>query len=334
MSIYKDLNDVNLDINQYEEQELTSLQKKNWESRVLKKIRKNKTRHTKKYVGVAAAVILATGISLSSGTVTFANIPFVGGMIEGFIGTNEHVNYDTYKTAIGTTAENEYGKWTLNEAMIDSGRLLISSTFEPAKGVKFNYKMHPMPTILMNGQSLTSGTLSQSIKVHDSMYTIYNEVRISDLPIGETIAFHIKYDNLDWSIDKKVLLIDKPWVFDIQVPTEQLAAASETIVFDQEVQIGDGLPIRLNKLVVSPVSTILYYDWPEQENHISFKIVSESGTEIYPSSATISPEGSDNRYITIDLKAEKYYLVPIERSENSLTKDRVKIDAQPILINP
>jgi hypothetical protein len=336
MSIYKELNDLNLDVSQYEEQELTSVQKKNWERRVLSKISNHKIKNKKKYAGVAAVIILAAGISISTGTVTFANVPFVGGLIERLMATNanEQADYAPFKTEIGATAENKYGKWTLDEALIDNGRLLISSTFEPAKGVNFHYKMHPMPTVLMNGQSLTLGTASQSIKVHDSMYTIYNEVRISELPIGETIAFQITYDNLDWSIDSEVKLIENPWAFDIKVPTNQLAATSETISFNQDISLGNGQSIHLKSMVVSPISTILYYDWPEQANHIAFKIVSESGTEIYPNTAEISPESSYNRYVPIDLKAEKYYLVPIESSENPHAKNPGKVPEQSILINP
>jgi hypothetical protein len=145
-----------LDVNEYQEQELTSFQKKNWESRVLKKIRKHRTNYKRKFAGVASAFIVAIGISLSTGMLTFADVPFVGAMIEGFMATNEKTDYAPYKTEIGSTAENEYGKWTLNEVMVDSGQLIISSTFEPAEGIEFHYKMHPRPTVLINGQNLTS----------------------------------------------------------------------------------------------------------------------------------------------------------------------------------
>ncbi|OAB44864.1 DUF4179 domain-containing protein [Paenibacillus antarcticus] len=341
MSLYKELNDINMDLDAYEELELTSFQKKKWESRILKKIRSHKTNHKKKLAGLAVVVVLATGISLSSGIVSFANVPFIGGLIEGYGGfeSQKKMDYTPYKTEIGTTAENEYGKWTLNEVMIDSGRLLISSTFEPAKEVDFNYQMHPMPKVLMNGQNLTSGTGGQSIEINDSKYTIYNEVRMNEIPIGETIQFHITYDNIDWSADKKEVPVgvamDQPWVFDINVPTEQLAATSRTIQFNQEVPLENGYFIRLDKLVVTPSSTILYYDWPEQANHIAFKIVSESGVEILPGSATISDEEQTyNRYSSIDLQAEKYYLVPYETSTNTHAIDPGKVPELSIPINP
>lgn len=326
MLIYKDLNEINMDLEQYEEQSLTNYQKKKWEKRILKKMKKQKPTHN---LAFTAAVILTIGISISTGMVSLANMPFVGGMIEKYIGSNEQVDYATYKTTIGTTAENEYGKLTLNEVLIDGGRLIIGSTFEPAEGIYFDYKMHPVPKVLINGHNLTSVTGGQSVKLDDSMYTIYNDVEITDIPIGETIRFHIEYDHLDLKMP-----IGNPWVFDIDVPTEQLAATSETIQFNQEIQLGNGQSIRLEKMIVTPISTILYYDWPEQANHIAFKIVSKFGAEILPSSSAITPEKSYNRYVSIDLQSEKYYLVPFEQSANPHATEPGNVPAQSILINP
>ncbi|MDX8363213.1 DUF4179 domain-containing protein [Cytobacillus sp. IB215316] len=324
MSIYRDLNKINMDLEQYEEQNLTNFEKKKWEKRILKKIRKQNPSHQKKYLGVTAAITLAAGILLSSSMVSVADMPFIGGLIEDYRGSKEKVDYDLYKTAVGTTAENGYGKMTLNEVLVDGGRLLISSTFEPAKGIDFDYQMHPMPKVLINGQNLTSSTGGQSIELNNSMFTIYNDVELTEVPIGETIRFHIEYDHLDYELPMKY-----PWIFDIEVPTEQLAVESKTITFNQEIQIGNGQSIRLDKMIATPISTVLYYDSQEQENNIQFKIISESGDEILPYSSHVNPEESNNRYTAIDLQLEKYYIVPFEESEKSS-----EVWDQSIPINP
>ncbi|MGO4545154.1 DUF4179 domain-containing protein [Paenibacillus sp. 2TAB23] len=333
MSIYTELNDVTIDVSEYEEMQLTDYQKKKWRNRVIKKIRSRQLK-LRKYAGIAALFILAAGISLSMGRVTFADIPFVGAKIEGFLARNEHTDYTPFKTQVGQAAENAFGKWTLNEVLVDNGQLLISSTFEPARGVKFHYKMHPQPTILMNGHALKHGSLQQSIKVNEAMFTIYNKLELQELPVGETIQFHITFDNLDNNIISEGVPVDQPWVFDIQVPTEQLAATRETIYLNQELSLGNSNFVRLTQMELSPISTILYYDWPEQANHIAFKLVTESGTEILPSEATISPDGSYNRYSPIDLKKERYYLVPFESSDNPHAKNPGKIPEQRIKVNP
>lgn len=329
MSIYKDLNDMNIDLEQYEEQNLTNFEKKKWEKRILTKISKEKPSHVKKYLGFTAVAILVTSISISTGTVSIANMPFVGETIEKFINSKEDLDYSSYKTEIGETAENEYGKLTLNEVLIDGGRLLISSTFEPAEGVEFNYQMHPMPKVLINGQNLTSSTGGESVELNDSMFTIYNEVQLTKIPIGETIRFHIEYNHLDLEMP-----IDHPLIFNIEVPTEKLAKASKTITFNQVIHLGNEQFIKLKKMIVTPISTVLYYDWPEQANHIAFKIVSESGNEILPGTSFITGEESYNRYPSIDLTSEKYYLVPFEHSANPHATEPDNVPEQSILINP
>ncbi|MET3697585.1 uncharacterized protein DUF4179 [Bacillus oleivorans] len=329
MSIYNDLNELNLNLDEYKELNLTDYEKKKWGKRVVKKLHKQKPAHWKKYSGIAAAVIVATGISINTGIVSVANMPFVAGLIEKYISSTEHLDYATYKTKIGQTAENEYGKMTLNEVLIDGGRLLISSTFEPAEDVDFNYQMHPLPKVLINGQDLALSTGGQSVELNDKMFTIYNDVDIKEIPLGETIQFHIEYTHLDFEIP-----MERPWIFDINVPTEQVAEASQTIQFNQEIQIGNGQFILLEKMIVTPISTVLYYNWPEEADHIAFKIVSESGREFLPNSSSITPEGSNNRYQSIDLKTEKYYLVPYEQSVNPNVVNPGDISEELIPINP
>jgi Domain of unknown function (DUF4179) len=311
MTIYQKLNELHMDLEQYEEQDLSHFEKKEWEKRVRKKFKKQKPSQVKKYMGVAVAMLIATGISLSTGIVSIANMPFVGETIEKYLNQNENFDFSSYKTAIGQTAENEKGKLTLNEVMIDDGRLLISSTYEPADGIDFHHKMHPMPKVMMNGKDLTTSTGGQSIELNDSMFTVYNEVQLKEIPIGEKVQFHIEYDRLDLEMK-----MNQPWVFDIEVPTEKLAADSKTITLDQKIKLENGRSIKLEKMIVTPISTVLYYDWPGEENHIAFKIVSQSGKEILPGTVSVTPEESYNRFSAIDLESEKYYVVPFEHTEN------------------
>ena len=44
MSMYTDINELDMDLEQYEEQDLTGYEKKKWEKRVLSKLRKQQPR--------------------------------------------------------------------------------------------------------------------------------------------------------------------------------------------------------------------------------------------------------------------------------------------------
>ncbi|WP_078552864.1 DUF4179 domain-containing protein [Bacillus alkalicellulosilyticus] len=314
MSLYNDLNDVNVEVDEYEEIQLTEFEKKKWEKRILAKVKKQKNKQKKK--AGAIALIVLTSITIS--TVTAAHVPYVAGLIEEYIGSHQEKDFTPYKTAIGETAENEYGKWTLNEVLVDSGRLLLSSTFEPNKGVKFDYQTHPTTTVRMNGvQLLPELHGGQTIKNSDSSFTVFNEIEFRDMPVGDQISFHIAYDHLHF--DRPV---ETPWVFDINVPTEQLAINSQTIEIDYSIPLDNGHVVYVDKMITTPVSTILYFEWPEQEYHVGFTLTSESGEEVSWDTRSGNPESSFIRFHPLDDDAESYQLLPyIEMKPNYEIKE-------------
>ncbi|WP_106769191.1 DUF4179 domain-containing protein [Paenibacillus faecalis] len=313
MSIYKKLNDMQIDVSQYEEAQLTELEQKRWENRVKTKLRKLKKRKSKKWItGTVAASVLAIGLTVPFGGVSLAKVPFVGGLIEQFIDQNKPLDYSTYKTAIGETAENKYGKITLNEVLVDADRLLISSTFEPAKGVSFNYRTHLFPKVLINGQDLTVTRGTQSIKVDDDTYTIYGDIKFSELPTEGPLHMKISYDTLSKTGQGDVAMED-PWVFDIKTSTDQIMKDTKTVQIDKTITLHNGEKVKLNKIVSSPVSTVLYYDLAEGAENTHVKLVTASGEELGASVSYARDHGetSYGRFDPIDLENGKYSLVPI-----------------------
>ena len=315
MSIYKDLNDVQLDLSKYNEELLTDIDHKRWEKRVLKKLHKRKRNNSKKWIGIAAALILTLGITTPFGQATLAQMPLVGGLIERFIDQEKPLDYSPYKTAIGETAQNKYGKLTLNEVLVEADRLLISSTFEPVKGVKFNYQTHLPATVLINGVNIQKTALSQSIKVNDDMYTIYGDVKFSELPKEGPLQIKLMYDT--FSTHKRTAIED-PWVFDVNVSTNQIAKDTKTFKLDKTITLDNGEQVTLEKVMVSPVSTLVYYDLTKASESISFKLISANGEEIpFREGYNSDDEGetSSVRFGPIDLKKETYSLVPISKDD-------------------
>ncbi|KKO54566.1 DUF4179 domain-containing protein [Paenibacillus sp. DMB20] len=326
MSTYKKLNDMQIDVSQYEEEQLTELEQKRWEKRVNTKLHKQKKSRSKKWiVGTVAASVLAIGLSIPFGGVSLAKVPFVGGLIEQFIDQNNPPNYSTYKTAIGETSENKYGKMTLNEVLVDTDSLLISSTFEPAQGISFNYQTHLFPTVLVNGQNLTVIRGTQSIEVNDDMYTIYGDIKLSELPTEGPLQIKLTYDTISKSF-KDDVVIEDPWVFDIKASTDQMMKDTKTVQLDKTITLHNGEKVKLNKIVSSPVSTVLYYNLTRGSENTHFKLVSATGEELEArvTYAHDSGEPSYSRFDPVDLENGKFSLVPIN-SDNAVT-DREVVD--------
>jgi hypothetical protein len=310
MSIYKELNDLQLDVSGYEEMPLTEIEQKKWEKRVLKKLHKGKKNDSKKWIGLAAAFVLAIGVTIPFGKVSLAEMPFMAGLIERFINVEKPLDYSAYKTAIGETAENAYGKLTLNEVLVDADNLLISSTFEPAKGVSFDYQTYLSPHVLVNGEDLQKSGGAQSIKVNDNMYTIYGDIKLSHLPNEGPLQLNITYDT--FSKDKSIA-IEEPWVFDVMVLTSQIEKDTKTFNINKTITLNNGEKVTLDKVIASPVSTLIYFDLTQASESTSFKLVSASGKEVTFREGYGSSDIGDTsygRYAPIDLEKETYSLVP------------------------
>ena len=194
MSIYNELNDVKIDLNEFDEKELSQMDKK----RILKRVKQDiSTRVSrKKWLAIGlgvAAVMLSMVFTIDKGTV--ADMPFIGEKIEKYINANEDLNYTSYKTAIGSTAENELGKLTLNEVMIDDQRIYLSSTFEPAEKVEFDYQSALFPRVKINGEDSTHTSGAQTIEMNNRMFTIYNDIELNQSIETEKVEIEITVSN-------------------------------------------------------------------------------------------------------------------------------------------
>ncbi|MBK5425797.1 MULTISPECIES: DUF4179 domain-containing protein [Bacillus] len=322
MSIYKELNDIQLDITEFEEVSLTKIEEKQWEKRVKKKLRKNK--QSKKWFGVAAVCMLIVSIIVPLGQSSLANTPFFAGLIEKYIDEEQPLDYSSYKTAIGKTAENKYGKLTLNEVLVDENKLLISSTFEPAKGVNFDYQTFLIPQVRINGRDFSNTKDAQSIEVNDSMFTIYGAVDFSEMPQTDALQIEITYNTFN-----RDTVIKQPWIFDIEVSQAKLMKEKQTFELNETIALYDGNKVTVKKVVSTPISTTIYYDVTQSANEgIYFKIESESGeAHIFKEVVISNKDGgiSFSRFDGIDLAVGKYSLVPYSGEENKVIGPSIQI---------
>lgn len=322
MSIYKELNDIQLDITEFEEIPLTKLEEKQWGKRVENKLQKNK--QSKKWFGVAAVCMLIVSITVPLGQSSLANTPFFAGLIEKYIDEEQRLDYSPYKTAIGKTAENKYGKLTLNEILVDDNKLLISSTFEPAKGVKFDYQTYLIPQVRINGRDFSNIKDAQSIEVNDSMFTIYGGIELSEMPQTDALQIEITYDTFN-----RDTVIEQPWTFDIEVSQAQLMKEKQTFDLNETITLYDGNKVTVNKVVSTPISTTIYYDVTQSTNEdVYFKIKSESGKAYIYKEAFVSNKGGDisfSRFDGINVSVGKYLLVPYSVKENEVIGPSIPI---------
>ncbi|QDP99370.1 DUF4179 domain-containing protein [Lysinibacillus fusiformis] len=260
----------------------------------------------KKWFLIALSILVVSSVII-------VNLSFVA----SFFNTSHEPDFSTYKTTVGQTIENNFGRFTLNEVMVDNNQILLNASFEPVEDLDFDYQIFFFPQVLVNGQDYTVRNGGQTIKQTESNYTIYNSVKMRDLPQNETLKLDIRYN--DWNWEKP---IDQPWGFKIDASQKQLLKDRIIIPVNKTMSLSDGQVIKVEKVVSTPISTTIYFQSTQSlYESISFKILNDSGkTWRYDSSYTLNEEHTmwGMRFDALYVKEKKYQLIPVDAQDKEL----------------
>lgn len=325
MSLYEELNDVRMDVSAYEEETITEMERKRWEKRVLRKLPKRRTRSMIKWAGLAGAIVLTASLVIPIGGTALAKMPLIYRLIESFIQVDNPPNLSNYKTTVGETAENAYGRMTLNEVLVDTDRLLISATLEPAEGVNtdMDQVLSLAPSISVNGEEAPHPFWNQGFgEENNDTYTISGDVPLNTLPHfpkGELLQVKISYN---FSGKDMRAQIDKPWVFDVKVSTKQMQKDTVTYELNKPLPLKHGGTVTINKVVSSPVSTTLYYDVSQAKiGSFLIRMVSKGGKikELQFYESKLSGERTYHRYGPLNFKKETYWIVAEDKNGKEIS---------------
>lgn len=228
------------------------------------------------------------------------------------------LNFEAYKTVVGKTTENNLGRLTLNEIIIDDNQILLNATFKPVKDLNFDSQLFFFPQVFVNGKEFTVRNGGQSIQQSDKTYTIYSSVKLSELPEDKILNLDIRYN--DWNGEKK---IDEPWEFQVNASQEQLQEDRKVFPVEKEVKLLDGQEITIEKVVSTPISTTIYFHSKNSliNEAYHFKIQSVGGESwsfnlAYPLSEDYTRWGV--RLDALYLTEKSYELIPIAANGREL----------------
>jgi len=228
------------------------------------------------------------------------------------------LNFEAYKTAVGKTTENNLGRLTLNEIIIDDNQILLNATFKPVKDINFDYQVFFFPQVFVNGKEFTVRNGGQTIQQSDKSYTIYSSVKLSALPEDEILNLDIRYN--DWNGEKK---IDDPWEFQVKASQEQLQEDRKVFPVEKKVKLLDGQEISIEKVISTPISTTIYFHSEKSllNEALHFKIQSASGETWHFNSAYPINEDYTKWGVRLDalyLTGKSYELIPVAENGNEL----------------
>ena len=313
-SIYEIFNNAKIDTSPYDQVDLSEIEKKQIKKRILGKVPIKKKKSYKLKLISSVAILLIGGTILFSSPSVIAKIPLVGKFLEEYLISNSEPkldlsSFEPYRTVLGQSSINQYGKIVLNEVILDEGRLIISATLH---GEAAHGGVSQFPTIVIDGKKVryTSASGTEDPIDENTSVTI-SEIDLEDISLKDEHHIQLSY------IYKKE--IDTPWEFEFKANGEALSVVETEI--NQSIRLENGQQVHVEKIVQSPLSIILYYKMDRaREYHVQFKAFDEEGNELLSSSSSITDESAILRFYTNLKEIKRITLSPyVYRDEDEVT---------------
>lgn len=265
--IYELLNDINIDENEFEEMEVSELEKAKVKNTLKKSInKKRKMKSWKKNVAVASILV---GLSATTFGLTFPayakNIPVIEDIfrffdngradnsIQGNVSKDEekglYYNYKKFSHEINITKESNGVKITVNDAVFDGKTVSITYSIESEQDLGENAFIDS-PNIEGVG---AMGGIGKTTKIDKSNY-------VGILTLSNLEETKLDIANIKWDIDSiqnidNQTVIKGDWKFAFS-----LNAVDSTMQLSDSSSEQNGVKVNIEKVSVTPMSFIVYYD--------------------------------------------------------------------------
>lgn len=304
------MNDMVVDLSEYEVCELNDIEKKQ-----IKKRLKSKNKNSKKKIAVIVIALGLGYIGIVSNISVLADIPIIGSVIEEYV-NSKGKSLEDYKTIAGETEVDSGITVKLNEVVLDAGQLIISSTFKSNR-VNIN-DLYASPTVYINGSEVSKNGGGSNKKIDDNTYTMFSAINLKNIEMKDNLDIEIIYEEiLVETISDKYKHLSGKWSFEINSSPEKLISDMKTIAINKEFKLDNGQEIKVENLIITPISTKLDYKMIKENKDdvtfkydVLFKVEDENGNELKPISGTSASENSHLRFETLDDNIKKLKITP------------------------
>ncbi|PFD75019.1 hypothetical protein COL10_11490 [Bacillus cereus] len=309
---YEMLNDIKMDENEYEEINLTHIEKKKMKKRIRKKLKTNKA-HTKRNVTIvtsaAALFIMMMTVDMRR---MIADIPLIGSKMEDYVNSRGEPLKE-YKTTIGQIVYDNGVEVRLDEVIIDEGQIIVNSTF---KSNRINLEeSHPSPDIYINGKLLNGSGTGGEKKINEYTYTFFSNKDLKDdemnpLEIRGECDIQVVYRDIVLEQGKSTWKGE--WGFSFKASGDKLKAETRTIPIRKNFKLENGQKIEVEDLKVSPISTKLNYKMLNGTKvDVTFIGKDQDGKELKLDSGLTLSKNSYWRFEKLEDRVTKIILTPV-----------------------
>lgn len=255
--VYDHLNDIEMDVSQFEEEEVSTAEKAKMMMDLKREIRKPRTVKWRK---IAAAASISIGLSSAAlfglSFTSFAQeIPFIGNVFKYFNNDGFYENYVENSNTIAMTQDDNGISMTVNEAIFDGKTLYVTYDLTSEVDLGETPWLDGMPKMLDESVSRLVSAQHNIKKIDDTHYagittaTLWPDYRVEE----GSFEFDIKGILLEPRDDAEVIPGNWKFQFDLKATNNKEQAVKLT-------SAKYGVAVNFKRVVFTPMSFIIYYD--------------------------------------------------------------------------
>lgn len=250
-NIYDLLNEVEIDFNEYDQEEFTDLEKRKLKKTFIKSIKKNNFIYKKCVVTTSVALLIIALLTTNLGNDILSYANTIAYDIASFLGIEK--NLDEYKTVVNESITKNGITIKLNEVILDADELVVSITAKSDKKLDEG-SISPMGNLYINGRNISYASGGRAKKIDD--YTV------------EQVTTYELNKNLDGDLNIKCLFSDVlingqikkgSWVFEFKTNGDELALDTTEILLNHTFTLENGQKITLEKYTSNNLGQKIYY---------------------------------------------------------------------------
>lgn len=244
-NIYDLLCEIEVDLDEYEKEELTDIEKMKLKKQFIKS---NKNINYKKYISVASVAIISLGIIAQTkiGSYAYSALEDIAGVVKIALGVDNKI--DEYSSYINQSVTRRGLTLKIENVILDGNELIIHMNRKYDKELKENEYLDMVSDHLyVNGEKMYGSARGYYGKINESRqdfiigYELPKEykgdvnvkLRIMDFAIG-------KDDDLNYS--KRLI---GPWTFKFKVNGDKLYKDTKNIKLEEKINLDTGATMTL-----------------------------------------------------------------------------------------
>lgn len=255
--VYDHLNDIKMDVSQFEREDISEAEKSKVKLDVKGKTRRPKPVRWRK---IAAAASISIGLSSAAffglSFTSFAQeIPFIGHVFKWFNDDGFYENYSEHANALAMTQEDNGISMTVNEAIFDGKTLYVTYELTSEKDLGESPWLEGIPDLLENANVWTLSTRHDIKKIDSNHYAGITTAQIYPVDRLDEGSFEFTINEVvpEESMNSQPVPVNLTFQFDL------LATGNKEQLVNGKTEQND-VTVAVKKVVYTPMSFIVFYD--------------------------------------------------------------------------